>query len=378
MRKFKKILKKMGLLLGGLLLILVIFVALFVNLSPEFGGSATKEQKLKYGKSENYKEGVFINRGDVKMSMGFGDMVKSIRGYFGPQPNTTPEKAIAVEKIDSTSIANYNGPSRLVWFGHSSFLLQMEGKSILIDPMFGAVPAPHPMLGGKRFSKSLPIEIAKLPKIDAVIFSHDHYDHLDYGSIQLLKDKVDMFYTPLGVGAHLIEWGVKKEQIVEMDWWEEAEFHGLSFKCTPAQHFSGRGLTDRAKTLWSSWVIQSKKENIFFSGDSGYGSHFKEIGEKFGPFDFAMLECGQYNELWSEIHMMPEETAQAGLDVGAKKIMPIHWGAFKLAMHPWTEPVERVSKKALELGIAITIPKIGAHIYLDETQIAEEPWWSEY
>ena len=378
MGKLKKTIKKMGLLLGGLLLILVIFVVLFLYVSPEFGGSASKEQKLQYAKSENYREGVFVNKGNMQMNMGFGNMVKSIRGFFGPQPNTTPEKNITVEKIDSTTIADYNGPSRLVWFGHSSFLLQMEGKNILIDPMFGAVPAPHPMLGGKRFSTSLPIEITKLPKIDVVIFSHDHYDHLDYGSIQLLKDKVGMFYTPLGVGAHLTEWGVAEERIEEMDWWQETEFQGLRFKCAPAQHFSGRGLTDRGKTLWSSWVIQSTTENIFFSGDSGYGSHFKEIGKKYGPFDFAMMECGQYNELWKEIHMMPEETAQAGLDVGAKKIMPIHWGAFKLAMHPWTEPVERVTKKASELGILTTVPKIGAYIYLDADQISNEPWWKEY
>ena len=368
----------MGLLLGGLLLILIIFIILFVNVSPEFGGVSTKEQQLRYAKSENYKEGVFVNKAAVKMSMGFGDMLKALRGYFGPQPSTTPEKNIPVEKIDSTTIANYKGPSRLVWFGHSSFLLQMEGNNILIDPMFGAVPAPHPMLGGKRFSKALPIEVAKLPKIDAVIFSHDHYDHLDYGSVQLLKDKVGVFYTPLGVGTHLSEWGVKQEQIVEMDWWEEAEFQGLRFKCTPAQHFSGRGLTDRSKTLWSSWVIQSKTDNIFFSGDSGYSSHFKEIGEKYGPFDFAMMECGQYNELWKDIHMTPEETAQAGLDIKAKKIMPIHWGAFKLAMHPWAEPAERVSKKALELGIATTIPKIGSYIYFDVDQISDDPWWLEY
>lgn len=368
----------MGLLLGGLLLILVIFVALFVNISPEFGGTPTKEQRLQYVKSENYEDGVFRNKGNVKMNMGFGDIVKSLRGYFSPQPNTTPEKGIAVEQIDSMAIANYKGSSRLVWFGHSSFLLQMEGKNLLIDPMFGPVPAPHPLLGGKRFSKTLPIQIAKLPKIDAVIFSHDHYDHLDYGSIQLLKGKVDKFFTPLGVGAHLTEWGVEKERIEEMDWWDETEYQGLRFTCAPAQHFSGRGLTDRARTLWSSWGIQSKTENIFFSGDSGYGSHFKEIGEKLGPFDFAMLECGQYNELWKEIHMMPEETAQAGVDVRAKKIMPIHWGAFKLAMHPWTEPVERVSKKALELGIPTTAPKIGEYIYLDANQISNEPWWEEF
>lgn len=368
----------MGLFFGVLLLLLVIVIALFVNISPEFGGSPTKEQKALYTQSKNYKDGIFINIGDIKMAMGFNDMVKSIRGYFGPQPNTTPKEDVLVQTIDSVSIANYDGPTRLVWFGHSAFLLQIEGKNILIDPMFGNVPAPHPMLGGKRFSKALPIEIEKLPQIDAVIFSHDHYDHLDYGSIQLLKGKVDMFYTPLGVGAHLAEWGVGQERIVEMDWWDETEYQGLRFKCTPAQHFSGRGLADRGKTLWSSWVIQSSVENIFFSGDSGYGSHFKEIGERFGPFDFAMMECGQYNELWKEIHMMPEETAQAGLDIKAKKIMPIHWGAFKLAMHPWTEPVERVSKKALELGVSVTVPKIGEPIYLDSDQVLKEPWWVNF
>ena len=371
-----RILKKMGLFFGVLVFLLVIIIAFFINISPEFGGSPTKEQKALYVQSKNYKDGVFINIDEVEMNMGFTKMVKGIRGYFGPQPNTTPKKDIPIEAIDSVAIANYDGPTRLVWFGHSAFLLQIEGKNILIDPMFGNVPAPHPLLGGKRFSKTLPIEIEKLPQIDAVIFSHDHYDHLDYGSVQLLKGKVDMFYTPLGLGAHLLKWGVSQERIVEMDWWNETEYQGLRFKCTPAQHFSGRGLTDRGKTLWSSWVIQSSTENILFSGDSGYGKHFKEIGQKFGPFDFAMIECGQYNKLWKEIHMTPEETAQAGLDIKAKKIMPIHWGAFKLAMHPWTDPVERVSKKALELGIAVTVPKIGEPIYLDADQVSKEPWWA--
>lgn len=368
----------MGLYVVGFLVLLVIAVTLFVNFSPEFGGSATKEQKLRYAESENYEEGVFVNRGGVKMKQSLGSMLKLIPKFMFPDSGTSPEKNINVSAVDSTSLVNYSGSSRLVWFGHSAFLLQMKGKNILLDPMFGNVPAPHPMLGQKRFSKSLPIEIAKLPKIDAVLFSHDHYDHLDYRSVQLLKDKVDMFYTPLGVGAHLNEWGVAKERIVEMDWWEEINFQGLQFICAPAQHFSGRGLTDRGKTLWSSWVIKSDSENIFFSGDSGYGDHFKEIGKKYGPFDFAMLECGQYNELWKEIHMMPEETAQAGVDLEAKKIMPIHWGAFKLALHSWTDPIERVTKKSSELGVPTTIPKIGTYIYLDENQISNEPWWREY
>jgi len=363
--------------LVGLLLILIIGVVLFVNLSPEFGSTPSKKQREAFVKSSNYKDGVFRNSGNVKMEMGFGNFVKMIGGYFGDNPNTVPNKDIKVAKIDSVAIVKYSGPARMVWFGHSTFLLQIEGKNILLDPMFGNVPAPHPLLGAKRFSKSLPIEIEKLPKIDAVLFSHDHYDHLDYGSIQLLKDKVDMFYTPLGVGSHLTEWGVAATKIVELDWWGEAVYKGLKFKCTPAQHFSGRGLTDGSKTLWSGWVIQSERENIFFSGDSGYGPHFKEIGNRLGPFDFAMLECGQYNELWQEIHMMPEEVAQAGLDVKASVIMPIHWGAFKLALHPWTEPVERVSKKAAALGIPVVAPRIGVPFDIDKPDFTKDNWWEQ-
>ncbi|QLG45617.1 MBL fold metallo-hydrolase [Costertonia aggregata] len=368
----------MGLFFVGFLLAMVVAVFLFINFSPEFGGTPTKEQKMRYATSKNYGKGAFKNIGDVQMNMGFGVFVKSLRGYIAPQPHTKPEKDISVEKIDSISISLYEGPMRLIWFGHSAFLLQSGGKNILIDPMFGDVPAPHPMLGGKRFSSSLPIEIEKLPKIDAVIFSHDHYDHLDYGSVKLLKEKVGVFYTPLGVGVHLTEWGVDQSNIIELDWWGEVNFQGLRFICTPAQHFSGRGITDGGSTLWSSWVIQTASENIFFSGDSGYGAHFKEIGDIYGPFDFAMLECGQYNELWKEIHMMPEEAAQAGLDIKAKKIMPIHWGSFKLAMHPWTEPVSRILKKATELNIPVTVPKIGEPIYLDTQNISKEKWWEAF
>ena len=170
----------------------------------------------------------------------------------------------------------------------------------------------------------------------------------------------------LGWGAHLLEWGIAEEKIQELDWWQEVKHDDLVFKCAPAQHFSGRGITDRMNTLWASWIIQSDNENIFFSGDSGYGDHFKEIGEKYGPFDFAMMECGQYNELWSDIHMFPEETVKAALDVRARRMMPIHWGAFKLAMHEWTDPVERVVNKAKELDVEIVVPKIGSSINMQD------------
>jgi L-ascorbate metabolism protein UlaG (beta-lactamase superfamily) len=358
--------------------IVLITTTAFIKISPEFGGKATKEQKELYAKSHNFKEGKFINRDNIQMSMDFKKFVKSMIGYFKPLPNTRPSAEISVQKIDSLNIVQYKDSTRLVWFGHSTFLLQMKGKNILIDPMFGDVPAPHPMLGGKRFSGELPIEIEKLPHIDAVILSHDHYDHLDYGSIRKLKDKVGHFFTPLGVGIHLQEWGVEAGKITELDWWQERNFDDLIFICTPAQHFSGRGVNDRGNTLWASWIIASETENIFFSGDSGYGSHFKEIGDKYGPFDFAMMECGQYNEMWKEIHMMPEETAQAGVDVRANFIMPIHWGAFKLAMHSWTDPVERILEKASDLNIPVLIPRIGEPIYIAEQDITSLKWWDQY
>ena len=370
-----KILKKMGLIIMILLLLLFLTIVLFLNFSPEFGGSATKEQKAIYVKSENYEEGKFVNEQDVKLDMSFSDMRKSLVGFFNPIPNTIPKNDILVKSLDSMDIVTYKDKTRLIWFGHSTFLIQMEQTNILIDPMFGKVPAPHPMLGTNRFSKKLPIEIEKLPNIDAVLISHDHYDHLDYGSIQKLKDKVNMFYVPLGVGAHLAEWDIPSDRIIELDWWQEAKVENLTFTCTPAQHFSGRGLTDRSNTLWSSWVIQSESESVFFSGDSGYGPHFKEIGAKFGPFDFAMMECGQYNELWSEIHMFPEETAQAALDVKAKMVMPIHWGAFKLGMHSWTEPVERFSLKAKELNVNLIIPRIGEEIKITNNSNNDPSWW---
>ena len=211
-----------------------------------------------------------------------------------------------------------------------------------------------------------------LPHIDAIIISHDHYDHLDYPSIAALQSKTDVFMVPLGVGAHFEAWGVKKENIFEMDWWDEVVYKGLTFALAPSRHFSGRGFA-RNETLWGSWIIQSDDESIYFSGDGGYGPHFKEIGEKYGPFDLAMMECGQYNELWGQIHMMPEETAQSAIDVNAKKMMPIHWGMFQLALHSWTDPIERVSKKAKELNVPMIAPKVGEVFTLQTQGVAE--WW---
>ena len=373
---YKKKIIRVSYIVLSLITLLIIIGVLFINLSPQFGGVASKQQQELFSKSKHYKDGKFLNNGGVKMEMSLKDSFKAMWILFKSNSKAEPNKNIAVQKIDSITIANYNSKTRFIWFGHSTFLLQIKGKNLLIDPMFGNVPAPNPLLGNKRFSNKLPIEIEKLPSIDAVLITHDHYDHLDYESIQKLKDKVNIFYTPLGIGIHLLKWGVEKERIIELDWWQEIKFDELTIRCTPAQHFSGRGISDREKTLWCSWIIQSDDENLFFSGDSGYASHFKEIGDQYGPFDFAFMECGQYNNLWPLVHMLPEETAQAGLDIKAKKMMPIHWGAFKLASHSWTDPVERISKKAKELNVDLVIPKIGEIIEIGLNDSEEiYPWW---
>lgn len=348
---------------------------MFTTFSPQFGKDPSAEQKAKFEQLPHYQEGKFQNLIPTSLDMDFWKAVRMLPKIFKSNPDSKPDFMIPVMKVDSLELVQAYEPARLVWFGHSAFLLQLDGKNILLDPMFGEVPAPHPLLGRKRYSNELPIEIEKLPTIDLVIFSHDHYDHLDYGSVQKLKDKTKKFLTPLGVGSHLQHWGVNEDKIQEMDWWEETVYEDLLLAFTPSRHFSGRGLTNRFSTLWGSWVIKGSQENIYFSGDSGYGSHFKSIGEKYGPFDFAMLECGQYNENWKEIHMMPEETAQAGVDLGAKVIMPIHWGAFTLAMHSWTDPVERILAKGKELEIPIFIPKIGEQVIIQEEMTIQEHWW---
>ena len=372
----RKILKKVLLTVVVLIGVLVIAYVLFNNFYPSFGGDVTKERQQVYKQSEQFKEGIFINKKAVPKDLSFSESLNLAYKFFTIKvPNGRPKEDLKVIKLDSANVADYKSKTRMIWYGHSSFLLQMDGLNILLDPMFGMVPAPHPWLGDDRFNKEMPLEVEKLPRIDAVIFSHDHYDHLDYETILKLKDKTKHYFVPLGLGVHLESWGIPADKITEMDWWEEKQLQNITLVCTPAQHFSGRKLDNSQSTLWSSWVVQSKDENIYFSGDSGYAPHFKEIGEKYGPFDLALMECGQYDKMWPDIHMMPEETAQAGLDVKAKKIMPIHWAGFKLALHDWKDPIKRVEAKALELNLKVIAPQIGQEIIVADSVSTYANWW---
>lgn len=353
--------------------ILIIGLLIFLQ-QPQFGSPPGEAQTASFVGSPEYAGNKFENKGGVSVNLSFSQTLKFLPEWLNGGGNKRPEWSIPVVKREKEEFNTTSDTlTRVTWFGHSAFLLEIDGKKILIDPMLGPSPSPVSFIS-KRFNDTLPISIADLPQIDAVLFSHDHYDHLDYGSVVQLKDKVNHFFTPLGVGSHLERWGVKKEKITEMDWWQESDFKELKLVLTPAQHFSGRSLGDRDKTLWGSWVIRGQKDNLFFSGDSGYFDGFKEIGEAYGPFDFCMVECGQYNELWKEIHMMPEETVQAHLDLKGNVLMPIHWGAFNLAFHGWTESIERAKKAAASQNVTVATPRIGES-YVIKGQVPQAEWW---
>ena len=261
----------------------------------------------------------------------------------------------------------------LVWFGHSSYLLRINGKNFLIDPVFSGNAAPLSFMV-KAFPGANAYHPADMPEIDYLILTHDHYDHLDYQTSLRLKKKIRSVVCSLGIGAHLRYWGIDPDIISEMDWWQQLRLDNeLELTAAPARHFSGRGLK-RGQYLWSSFILQSKQHSVYLGGDSGYDTHFKEIGDRYGPFDLAILEAGQYNVMWPLIHMMPEQTVQAALDLRAKALLPVHWGKFRLSTHPWNEPVKRVLLHAGEAGLPVHTPRIGELLQLNG-EIQTGNWW---
>nr|WP_219839127.1 MBL fold metallo-hydrolase [Paenibacillus sp. R14(2021)] len=310
------------------------------------------------------------------MDMSFKSTMSMLREAVRRDPERKPAKPIPIQPLSLGAQAPKEG-IHATWFGHSAFLLEIEGRRLLFDPMFADTLSPVPIFGGKRYSGVLPLAPVEFPALDAIILSHDHYDHLNKSSIRKLMHKTSRFIVPLGVRSRLIKWGVDPELVTEHGWWDELEHDGLRLVCTPARHFSGRGLFDRNRTLWCSWVIKSGHNAVFFSGDSGYAPHFKEIGEKYGPFDLTLMECGQYDERWAAIHMMPEQTVQAHLDVRGGLLIPVHWGAFTLAYHAWHDPVERAVKAARERGVRIATPRIGETVHASEQDYPQSAWWRE-
>lgn len=290
-------------------------------------------------------------------------------------PNSRPHRHIPIEKINLADIMNARTP-RCVWFGHSTVFIQINGKTILCDPVFYNLFWLFSIFTGRRFTEELPLSIKEFPQIDILLLSHDHYDHMDYRSIKDIQYHVQKFCVPRGVGARLRKWGIKKQKIVELSYGNTFSEFGINFTCTPNQHFSGRSLFDRNKTLWCSWVIDSGKIKIFFSGDGAYGSHFKEIGSQYGPFDLVFMECGQEHEFSMNVHMVPEKAVQANIDLRGKIMLPIHWGIFSQSNTDWTQQIERLLKQAQLMSVKVTTPKIGELVTIGSNNYPQTLWWN--
>lgn len=343
----------------------------FFMQQPVFGENPSGARLERIKQSPHYKDKIFQNLKDTPVMDPDASMVKIMWQFF-TKGNIDPITALPSVKTDLKSLPE-DVPS-LVWFGHSSYLIKTNGKVFLIDPVLSGNASPVSFIG-KSFSGTDVYTVEDFPTLDGVIITHDHYDHLDYKTIVKLIPQTKNFYTTLGVGQHLTHWGVDENNITELDWWASTSLEdGFELIATPARHFSGRGFS-RFKTLWASFVLKTPDQSIYIGGDSGYDDHFKTIGEKYGPFDIALLECGQYNKQWPLIHMMPEETAQASIDLKANVLMPVHWGKFTLANHPWSEPVTRVRKAADSLGVKMITPEIGQRVDLKTITQSDQVWW---
>lgn len=373
LKKAAKIILPLGIILG-------VFLGLVITISSEslatFGATANPDKMNSQSSSSRYYNGKFHNEIEhISRRRNFFKILQKF--YFAPTGKREPSSELAIKLIDPKI---FNQPVkngvRITWLGHSAILIEMEGYRILTDPVFSERASPFQWIGPKRFHP-VPVTAQDLPELDVIVISHDHYDHLDYHTIKKLAQKTKKFIVPLGVGVHLLKWGISANKIIERDWWQEAKvYDNLKFVATPAQHFSGRSLFDRNTTLWSSWVIKSDKHSIYFSGDTGMFGEFKTIGKRYGPFDYTLLHVGAYSNNWPDVHMTPEEAVQAHIQLKGKVFVPIHWGTFSLAFHDWNEPPERLFKAATMEKLKFVIPMAGQHIS-NSSLPAVTPWWRE-
>lgn len=291
---------------------------------------------------------------------------------FNKPRNTVPTGRLPVDSLTREQLDE--APDRSLYrLGHSTLLMKLRGEFWLTDPVFAERASPFRRIGPKRFHAP-PISLENLPPLRAVILSHDHYDHLDRDTVVALAATTSLFITPLGVGDRLIEWGIDAKKVRQLDWWQSIDVDGLALTATPAQHFSGRSLFDGNSTLWASWVIADDALRVFFSGDTGYFDGFRTIGERLGPFDVTLIETGAYDPQWPYVHMQPDETVQAHIDLRGRTLIPIHNGTFDLAMHRWQEPFERVTALAMARGVGLSTPRMGERLDLNAPHRGER-WW---
>jgi L-ascorbate metabolism protein UlaG (beta-lactamase superfamily) len=355
-------------------IVTVLVVAVFVFMQqPQFGRLPSGERLEKIRQSPNYRNDSFQNIShtpDLTEDATYYSVMKEF--LFGKKTRMKPIDTIPSIKTD---LLNLNpNENVLVWFGHSSYFIQVDGKRILVDPVLNGSASPLSFTT-QSFPGTDIYKVDELPDIDYLFISHDHWDHLDYKTITQLKGRVKKVICGLGTGEHFEYWGYDKNIIIERDWNEVIALDsGFIAYTVAARHFSGRGFS-RNKALWSSYVLQTPTQKIFIGGDSGYDNHFAEIGDRYGPFDLAMLENGQYDKSWKYIHMMPEEVILASKELKAKRLFPVHSGKFVLGNHPWDEPLKRIKPLAFENNVNLVTPMIGQPVYLNDTTQVFTSWW---
>ena len=354
------------------IVVLVSITTILIMNQAQFGKAPSGERLKRIEHSSNFRNGQFQN---LNFTPTFAEDVSKFEmirdGIFKISKRKAPSVSLPSVKTNLFDL----DPQKdlLVWFGHSSYFMQIDGKKILVDPVFSGSASPFSFMV-KSFKGSDVYSPEEIPPIDYLIITHDHWDHLDYKTVVELKPKVGKIITGLGTAAHFEHWGFDPKSIVELDWNESFVLDsGFKITATPGRHFTGRTFK-RNQTIWCSFVFQSPSKKIFIGGDSGYDTHFEKIGAEHGPFDLALLECGQYNKSWKYIHMMPEQTVQAAVDLKTKTMMPVHWAKFALSLHAWDEPIQRVTKEAYRLNVPIIHPMIGELVDLSNFG-AQTEWW---
>jgi L-ascorbate metabolism protein UlaG (beta-lactamase superfamily) len=356
---------------GIVLLAIFLFVYFFIHGKP-FGSPPSGGRLNRIQHAPSYRNGQFQNINPTPSLTEGASFLGVLRQFlFDKSKRNIPSSPLPSVKTDLLHLPS--DEDILVWFGHSSYFMQLDGKTILVDPVFSGNASPL-FFTTKSFKGTDIYAVNDFPHIDYLFLSHDHWDHLDYKTLLQLKPKVGKIVTALGVGAHLERWGFESGKILEMDWNQQISLdEGFQVNSVPARHFSGRGFK-RNGTLWTSFVLSTPRKRIFIGGDSGYDHHFKETGEKFGPFDLVILEDGQYNQNWKYIHMTPEETVLAAFDLRAKKLLPVHWAKFSLSLHAWDDPIIRIKKEAALKNMPLIHPLIGEKVFFDREQVFKN-WW---
>jgi L-ascorbate metabolism protein UlaG (beta-lactamase superfamily) len=348
--------------------------AAFVFSLPQFGGELTGDRLARARANPHYRDGAFVN---PLPPAGYraADVWNLVAGQFFGAEVRVPPAPVPVVPVDSPSLKSVPAAGlRVFWIGHASVYVEIDGVRLLIDPIFSDYASPFD-LGPKRFHPP-PIALADLPPIDAVLITHDHFDHLDMRTIQFLAKNGARFFVPLGIGAHLEKWGVPREQMIELEWWQEQSAGGVRIVSTPSRHYSGRKFSDRNATLWTSWSVVGPRHRIYVSGDTGYSDHFRTIGERFGPFDLSIIKIGAYGPgaPWLDIHMSAEDAVRAHREIGARRMFPAHWGTFNLAFHAWDEPIRRAVAAARSSNVDLVTPRVGEIVDVDK-EFVSSAWW---